>query len=284
MKGKTILITGANSGIGRAAAKDLASQGAEIIMVTRKSETGIEAKEEIEEASNSKKIHQYTCDLASQKQIRLLSEQLHQDFNKIDILLNNAGIIKKKQELTEDKIEHTFAVNHLSHFLLTQLNIDLLREAETARIINVSSMAHEWGKINYKDINLEEKFSPLKAYSQSKLANVLFTYELCRRVFKEGITANAVHPGMVGSRFGFSRNGSSTHWIMKAYQKIATRPEKGAETLIFLASSPQVDNKSGGYYVHSKAKTSSKASYDPDASTALWNMSLRMVGMEKSMI
>ena len=284
MKGKNILITGANSGIGKASAISLAGMGANIIMVTRLAETGLRAKKEIEELSQSSNIHQYTCDLASLNQVRELSAKLHNDFSKIDIHLNNAGIITRDRKVTEDGFEYQFVVNHLSHFLLTQLNIDLLRNAEAARIINVSSVAHGWGRINYKDINLEERFSSMKAYSQSKLANVLFTYGLFSRTLNESISANAVHPGIVGSRFGFTRNGSATHWVMKVYQKMAVSPEKGAQTLIYLASSPHMENKSGGYYVNSRPKTSSKASYDQDAATALWNLSLKMVGLEKSLI
>ncbi len=284
MEGKTVLITGANSGIGKAAAENLARKGAEIIMVTRETESGIKAKKEIESLSGSKKIHQYTCDLSSLSQIRSLASDLHRDFQKIDVHLNNAGLITKERKQTEDGYEYQFAVNHLSHFLLTQLNIDLLRNAKAARIINVSSKAHEWGKIHYTDLNLETNYSSIKAYAQSKLANILFTYALCSRLHKEGITSNAVHPGMVGSRFGFSRNGNETPLIMKFYQKIALSPENGARTLVFLASSADVEGKSGGYYVNSRIKSSSKQSYDPDAAAALWDISLQMVGLKKSLI
>ena len=284
MEDKIILITGANSGIGKATAKALAAMGGQIILVTRQAHSGNETLEEIKQETGSNKLHTYTCDLSSLTQIRELGATLHRNFDRIDVIINNAGIICKDRKLTEDGFEYQFAVNHLAHFLLTQLVVDLLRKSESARIINVSSMAHKTGKINYADLSLEQGYTSLKAYSQSKLANVIFTYGLCSRLFKEGITANAVHPGIVGSRIGFGRNGSSTHWLMKLHQKIAKSPEKGAETSIFLASSPTIGEKSGGYYINKKAVPSSKLSYDPDAATALWNISLKMCGLEKSLI
>ena len=284
MEDKIVLITGANSGIGKATAIALAKMGAEIIMVTRKEIAGTETLREIGEETGSGKLHAYTCDLSSLSQVRKLSLDLHENFDRIDVLINNAGIITKDRILTEDGFEYQFAVNHLAHFLLTQLVVDLLRNSKAARIVNVSSMAHKAGKIHYSDLSLEEGYSPLKAYAQSKLANILFTNALSSRLVNDGITSNAVHPGMVGSRFAFGRNGQSTHWIMKLYQKIAKTPEKGAETSIFLASSSNLEKKSGGYYINNKAVPSSKSSYDPDATIALWNLSLKMCGLERSRI
>lgn len=284
MLDKNVLITGANSGIGFETAMQLAKMGAKVILVTRQEKSGQVAQEEIITQSGNKQINHYTCDLASLNQVRILAEQLHTDFDHLDVLLNNAGIITQDRKTTEEGFEYQFGVNHLSHFLLTQLTIDLLRKSDSARIINVSSMAHKMGKINFTDINLENGYTSFKAYAQSKLANILFTYGLCSRVFKEGLTSNALHPGVVGSRFGAGRNGNKTHPAMKIYQKLALSPEKGAETSIYLASSPEVEQKSGGYYVRKKASVSSKSSYDPDAATALWEMSLRMTGLTKSLI
>lgn len=284
MVGKTVVITGANSGIGLATAQSLAKMGASIIMVCRSKETGESALESIKKASESESVYLYTCDLSSQKQVRTLSDQLHRDLTKIDVLINNAGLISKEWRISEDGFEYQFAVNYLSHFLLTQLVVDLLRASEAARIINVSSAAHKAGKIHYTDLSLEKNYTSFRAYAQSKLANVIFSYGLCSRLFKEGITANAVHPGMVGTRFGTNRNGGSSHWAINIYQKIAKSPEKGAETIVYLASSPEVNQKSGGYYVNKRAVPSSKISYDPDAATALWNLSLKMCGLDKSLI
>lgn len=284
MEDKIILITGANSGIGKSTALALAAMGGELILVTRQAGSGAEARKEIQEQTGSDKIHQYTCDLASLAQVRSLAADLHRDFERIDVLINNAGIITRDRQLTEDGFEYQFGVNHLAHFLLTQLLVDLLRKSKAARIINLSSVAHKSGKIHYSDLSLEKGYAPMKAYSQSKLANIIFTYGLCDRLSNEGITSNAVHPGIVGSRFGFGRNGRATQWFMKLYQKLAKPPKKGAETVIFLASSPGLEQKSGGYYVNKKAVPSSKSSYDPDASTALWNLSLKMCGLSESLI
>lgn len=284
MEGKKVLITGANSGIGYATAMELAKMGADLILVTRQAETGQAAQQEIISATGNSNVFQYTCDLASLSQVRELAGKLHDDINQLDVLINNAGLITQTRRVTEDGYEYQFAVNHLAHFLLTQLSIDLLRKAPSGRIINVSSAAHKMGKINFTDIHLENGFTPFKAYSQSKLANVLFTYGLCSRVFKEGLTANTLHPGVIGSRFGAGRDGRPTKPIMKLYQKLAKSPQKGAETSVYLASSPEVENKSGGYYINKKASTSSKYSYDPDAATALWEMSLRLTGLTKSLI
>lgn len=184
----------------------------------------------------------------------------------------------------EDGFEYQFQVNHLSHFLLTHLVVDLLRKSEAARIINVSSMAHKAGKIHYSDLSLQDDYTPMKAYAQSKLANVLFTNGLCSRLHKDRITSNSLHPGMVGTNFGTNRFGETTHWIMKVYQSLAKSPDKGAETVVYLATSDEVEKKSGGYYINKKSVPSSKASYDPDAATALWNLSLKMCGLTHSMI
>lgn len=284
MSEKTILITGANSGIGYATTKRLAEMGHRIIMVTRQTSSGQQARDQILRDQPSAQLHHYTCDLASFAQVRQLAEHLHRDFSHIDVHLNNAGLITRERMVTEDGFEYQFQVNHLAHFLLTQLNIDLLRKAGNARIINVSSEAHKAGKLFYTDVNLTNNFKSFRAYAQSKLANVLFTYGTCSRVVKEGMTSNALHPGVIGSRFGTSRNGNPDHPAIRIYQKLALKPEKGSDTPVYLAVSPEVEGKSGGYYKNKKAVSSKKSSYDPDAATALWELSLKMVGLEKSLI
>ncbi len=284
MTGKTVVITGANSGIGKAAAIKLAKMGASIVMITRKKESGELGRQDIISASGSSLVRNYTCDLADLKQVHQVAKLLHEDLEQVDVLINNAGVITRRRRLTADGFEYQFGVNYLSHFLLTHLLVDLLRKAPESRIINVSSAAHKAGKIHFTDLNLEEKYGSFRAYAQSKLANVIFTYGLCSRLFSEGITSNAVHPGLVGTRFGFGRNGDETHWAMKVYQKIAKAPERGAKTIVFLASSFEVAQKSGGYYVNKRRVPSSRISYDPDAATALWLKSLQLCELPDSLI
>ncbi|MCD6347924.1 MAG: SDR family oxidoreductase [Bacteroidales bacterium] len=284
MTGKTVLITGANSGIGKATAIALAEMGAEIIMVSRNSERGEDAAEEVRQSTGSELIRVFQCDLASLEQVRDLSDKIHQHFEKIDVLINNAGLIQRPYTTTVENFEYQFGVNYLSHFLLTQLLIDMLRKSDSARIINLSSIAHKFGKIHFDDLQLKNSYTAFKAYAQSKLANVIFTYALCNRLADDNITSNAVHPGMVGTRFGLSRTEQYKPWPFSAYSKIAIKPSKGAETVVFLASSQKVEGKCGGYYVRKKAVCSSRKSYDPDAALALWNMSLKMCKLGQSLI
>lgn len=284
MPEKTILITGGNTGIGYATAFQLAEIGHQIILLTRKEETGQQAKDRIIAGTNNQKVFQYTCDLASFSQVRAFSDRLHQDFDRIDVLINNAGILAHERMETEDGHEYQFQVNHLSHFLLTQLIVDMLRQSPEPRIINVSSEAHKNGRIHFRDLNLKEKYSPFKAYSQAKLANVLFTYELCRRLSADGMTANTLHPGVVGSDFGAGRDGKKTPAIMKLFKRIGQSPEKGARTSVYLATDEKVKGHSGGYYKNRKRNSSSRLSYDPDTATALWEISLKMTGLESSLI
>ena len=284
MKGKTVLITGANSGIGKATAIALARFGAEIIIISRNAGNGAQTISEIKKLTGSELIHFFQCDLSSMDQIRRVSEEIHNRFNKLDVLINNAGVLERYRKITQDSFEYLFGVNYLSHFLLTQLLIDLIRNSNHGRIINLTSGAHRFGKIHFDDIHLEGKHNGFKAYAQSKLANVIFTYALCSRLHEEGITANSVHPGFVGTKIVFLRDSQSTPWPFKIYQRIAKKPIAGAKTVIYLASSAEMENKSGRYYVNKRSIPSSKSSYDPDAATALWNMSLRMCDLKNSLI
>jgi len=284
MTGKTVVITGASSGIGKATAEALATLGAHVVMITRRADTGLIAKQAIMEESGSELVDQYTCDLSDLSQVRQLAEQLHEDLDKIDVLINNAGVMLRRRTETIDGYEKSLGVNYLAHFLLTQLLIDLLKKPKTARIINLTSSVHRMGNINFSDLDLTKQYTFLRAYAQSKLAMVVFTYGLCSRLHQQGISSNAVHPGLVGTRIGFGRNGEVTPWPLKVYQKIAKPVSHGANTVVFLASSHEVENQSGGYYVNKKRKASSRQSYDPDAATALWNISLQRCGLDKSLI
>jgi NAD(P)-dependent dehydrogenase (short-subunit alcohol dehydrogenase family) len=276
MKDKIILITGANTGIGKAAAEALARMSGTIVMMSRNLQRGEEARRELIERTGHQQIDLMTCDLASLEDIRKFSSDFHKKYDRLDVLINNAGIFVHERMETADGFEYQIGVNHLGPFLLTSLLLDLLKKSGEARIINVSSAAHLIGKINFDDLHLEKSYNPWKSYAQSKLANVLFTYELSRRLNGDGITVNALHPGLVKSRFSYDRRTEKPDSFIKLGEIISITPEKGAETTVFLATSPEVSGMSGGYYVRKKAKRTSKASYDQKTAAKLWDVSTEL--------
>ena len=284
MQCKTVLITGANSGIGKATAMALAQMGARILLHARDGERGTKVREDIVKYTGNKDIDLFLCDLADLNQIGDMAERIKMKYPQIDVLLNNAGVMTRKRKETVQGFEYQFGVNYLSHFLLTQLLIDKIRKSPEGRIINVASEMHTSGKIHFEDINLKEQYTNFRAYSQSKLANILFTHGLCHRLNSEGITSNSLHPGIVGSRFNQSREAKLSNLFYKWVGYFMLSPEKGAETSIYLASSPDVAEKSGQYYKRKKPVSSSKASYDLDSEQRLWELSLEMTGLGKSLI
>ena len=282
MQCKTVLITGANSGIGYASSMDLAQLGARVLMHARDVEKGNIAREKIIKQSGNMDIDLFFCDLADLEEVRKMADNIKLKYPHIDVLLNNAGIMTKERKETVQGFEYQFGVNHLSHFLLTHLLIDKIRKSPEGRIINVSSGAHFAGKIHFDDINLTRKYSNFRAYAQSKLANVLFTNELCHHLHSEGITSNSLHPGVVATRFNHSRDSENSNFLMKLAGNFMLSPEKGAS--VYLASSPEVETKSGQYFKNKKPVSSSKASYDLDSAKKLWDLSLEMTGLDKSLI
>lgn len=275
MEGKVCLITGASQGIGKATAIALAKMGATIVMVSFDQGRGDAALKEIKSISGNENIELMLGDLSSQQSIRQLADRFKQKYTRLDVLVNNAGVMKWKQEFTTDGIESTFAINHLASFLLTNLLLDLLKASAPARIVNVSSSAQGMGKIEFDDLDGRKKYSGIKAYSQSKLANVLFTNELDRILQGTGVIANCLHPGVVRTNFGntgslfFKTFGT----LMKPFM---LPPDKGAATSVFLASSPQVEGISGKYFVKKKAENSSPVSYDEMTAKKLWEVSAKM--------
>lgn len=274
MLGKIVMITGANSGIGKETAKVLARKGARIIMICRNKERGETALKNLKEETNSDKIELILADLADPEGIQNAVALFKEKYDKLDVLINNAGLVLSKRKVTALGYEKTFAVNHLGHFLLTNLLLDILIKSAPSRIINVSSGVHYSANINFDDINLSSRYRGYRAYANSKLANLLFTYELARKLEGTGVTVNALHPGFVRSNFG--RRGR------KLYQRIffdvarsfAKSVEKGAKTSIYLASSPEVKDVTGKYFVNSKPKKSSHTSYDREAQKKLWQLSI----------
>jgi len=282
MQGKTVMITGANAGIGKITALEIAKQGAQVVMVARSQARGVEAQADVIAASGNRDVHLLQADLSSQAEIRKLAAQFKRDFTRLDVLVNNAGAFFNRRQFSVDGFEMTFALNHLGYFLLTHLLLDALQASAPARIINVSSDAHRGAKIDFDDLQAERGYAGFRVYGISKLANVLFTYELARRLEGTGVTANALHPGFVATNFG-RNNGFVVDKLFGLLGRFfAKSPQEGAETSIYLAASPAVAGVTGQYFVDKKAVKSSPASYDADAARRLWEISEELVGLAVS--
>jgi len=277
--GRTFLITGATAGIGLVTARTLAEQGDTLAMVGRNPEKGEALAARIRAMTGNSQVYYYNSDLSVQAEVRQLADKFLSQHDRLDVLVNNAGGIFLRRQLTVDGIEMTIALNHLSYFLLTNLLLDILKASAPARIINVSSGAHRNRKMNFDDLQFKRGFRLFKAYGQSKLANVLFTYELARRLEGTWVTANALHPGLVSTNIA-QDNG----WVFRLLQPVILRnartPEEGAATSIYLATSPEVAEVSGCYFYDKKATPSSPASYDEDAARQLWEISAQMTGLD----
>ena len=282
IQGKICMITGANSGIGRAASTALAKMGAKIVMVSRDTVRGEEARAAVVKASGAKDeaVSLMIADLASLDSVRKLASDFLQTRQPLHVLINNAGLILGKRTVTADGLETTFEVNYLSHFLLTNLLLDTLKANAPSRIINVSSSAHTGGHIDFDDLQEEKSYSAMGSYSQSKLAQVLFTFELARRLQGTGVTVNAVHPGLVATGWGTKSAGTLGVGIRLAHP-FMIGPEKGADTVVYLASSPEVAKVTGKYFTKRKVVASSKESMDDAAGKHLWEVSLSLSKLEK---
>lgn len=272
-----VLITGANSGMGKAIALKLAQTGARIVMLCRNKERGEAALKEVQKLSGNTGVQLMICDLASLKSIRAFCAEFKKKYDRLTVLINNAGVILPGYYKTVDGYELQFGVNHLGHFLLTTELTDLMVESAPARIINVSSGAHKMGKIHFEDINLEKKYKFWRAYAQSKLANILFTYELAEKLKEKDVTVNSLHPGAVGTSMGINRDTGFGTFIMKLFKPFFQTPEKGAQTTLYLALAKEVEKETGKYYYRKKSVTSSKQSYDKDMAKKLWEISEKMV-------
>ncbi len=279
MIGKTCLVTGANSGIGLEIARGLAARGARVLMVARDADRGEAARVEVAESRGSDSVELLLCDLSSQRQVRELAAEVLDRCGELHVLVNNAGLTLGERILTEDGIETTFAVNHLAPFLLTELVRERLVASAPARVVTVASHAHRGSKIDFDDPSGERKFNAWGAYGQSKLANILFTTELAQRLEGTGVTATCLHPGVV--RTGFGRQGpASIRFFLKVGGLFLLTPERGADTAIWLTSSPEVDGASGGYYEKRRIAESSRAACDPESARRLWQLSERLTGLQ----
>jgi NAD(P)-dependent dehydrogenase (short-subunit alcohol dehydrogenase family) len=279
MQGKVVLITGATAGIGFITARELALPGARVLLAGRSAQTAAEAADRIRREVPGADVEPLAADLSSQAEARKLAVEVAERTDRLDVLINNAGGIFLDRTETVDGIETTFAVNHLAPFLLTNLLLPLLRAAPSARIINVASGAHRGVAMDFDDLEGKRRYSGWKAYQRSKLANILFTRELATRLKGERVTVNSLHPGYVNTRI--FRDATWKGAVMRAFANVfAIAPERGAATTVHLATSPEMEGVSGGYFAKSQAAASSRAAQDDVAARRLWEASAAMTRLD----
>ena len=282
MRGRICLVTGANNGIGKETAVALARMGAALTMTSRHQARGEAALSEVKARSANEAVDLMLCDFASLSSIRSLASRFRERHDRLHVLVNNAGAFNATRSETEDGFETTFGVNHLGYFVLTNLLLDLLRAGAPSRIVNVSSRAHLGAAMEFADLNSQGKYRGMRAYARSKLANVLFTYELAKRLEGSGVTANCLHPGVVRTGFG-KNNAGIVKLAFQAFQLVGRPwlkgPEEGAQTSIYLASSTEVEGVSGKYFANRREEPSSPASYDNETARKLWQISERLTGV-----
>ncbi len=278
MAGRTVLVTGGTGGIGRATAEGLARMGAHVTITGRDTGRAETAAREIHAATGAR-VDVLVADLSSQAEVRRLAAEALERLPHIDVLVNNVGGHWNTRHLTVDGIERTFAVNHLAPFLLTNLLLDRLVQSAPARVVTVASHAHAQGRIDFDDLQGERSWSGATAYNQSKLANVLFTYELARRLQGSGVTATALHPGVVSTAFGAEDPGRTQRILVPLLRPFMKDPARGAATSIHLASAPEVEGVTGRYFVNSAPRRSSARSHDADVAARLWRVSSDLVGL-----
>lgn len=277
MAGKTVLVTGGTGGIGRATAAGLAGLGARVGISGRDPARTRAAAADIAAASGNPTVDAFPADMSSQWEVRRLAREVLTAYPRLDVLINNVGGFWSTRRVTADGLEHTFAVNHLAAFLLTDLLLERLMASAPARIVTVSSGAQATGKIQFDDLQGERGYSGQQAYSQAKLANVMFTYELARRLDGSGVTATVLHPGVVRTRFAADDPSPLWRVLLPLIRPLLKSPERGAATSIYLASSPEVEGVTGTYFVNRKPRTSTRSSYDQAAAARLWQISTDLV-------
>ncbi|XP_062912435.1 retinol dehydrogenase 13-like isoform X1 [Mobula hypostoma] len=285
VSGKTIIITGANTGIGKETAQELARRGGRIILACRNMEKCEAAAREIRGKTLNHHVYARHLNLASLKSIREFAKRVTEEEENINILINNAGVMRCPHWQTEDGFEMQFGVNHLGHFLLTNLLLDKLKKSGKSRIINVSSLAHVAGEIDFEDLNWEKrKYNTKAAYCQSKLANVLFTNELAKRLDGTGVTANAVHPGVtdteLGRHTGMHKSSFSSTALGPLFSLLVKSPKLGAQASVYLSVAEELEGISGKYFDVMRQKDPSPQALDAETARRLWESSARLVGLE----
>jgi NAD(P)-dependent dehydrogenase (short-subunit alcohol dehydrogenase family) len=277
MQGKVCLVTGSSSGIGKVTARELARMGATVVMICRNRAKGEAVQAEIKEASGNAQVDLIVADLSSLADVSRAASEFKQKYSQLHVLINNAGGINGEHKVTPDGLEATFAINYLAPFLLTELLLDVLKASAPARIVNVSSTAHTSGKIDFADLQGAQRYSFMKAYGQSKLAQIYYTYELADQLEGTGVTVNALHPGVVASNFNDGMKGFAHTIGALIYAMMGISVEKGAQTTLYLATSPEVEEVSGKYFSNSKETASSKRSYDVAVRQRLWQVSEELI-------
>ncbi|HZU80123.1 MAG TPA: SDR family oxidoreductase [Acidimicrobiales bacterium] len=284
MTGKTVVVTGANSGIGLETAASLAAAGARVLMTARDPGRGEAARAEVAKRSGSDKVELVVFDLGDLASVRAGAADILARTDRIDVLVNNAGVVLTARRETSDGLEATFVVNHLGHFLLTELLLDRLKQSAPSRIVNVASTAHKGARrgLDFDDLQSARRYSGMQVYAKSKLANIYFTTELARRLQGTGVTVNCLHPGTVAT--GYARDGDASGFLafgVKVIKPFVLTPEQGARTSVYLASSPEVAGVTGQYFVRCKPRPPSKVARDDAAAAQLWEASAKLVA-EKS--
>lgn len=279
LKGKVCLVTGATNGIGLEAARELGRLGATVVLCGRDGKRGQAALGEIKRTCPDAKLDYLQADLSSLAEVRRLAQEFRGRYSRLDVLLNNAGAIIDSRRLTVDGYELTLALNHLSHFLLTHLLLDMLKASAPSRIINVSSGAHQMARLDVDDLHFERtQYTPLRAYGNSKLANVLFTRSLARRLAGTQVTANSLHPGAVATGFAADYKGWFG-WVVRLGRSFLLTSAAGARTSVYLASSPEVAGVSGRYFYKCREARVSRAGRDDALAERLWEASVKLTGV-----
>ena len=283
MSGKTCIVTGANSGIGKVTALELAKANATVVMACRNQERGRAALEEIKQRSGNENVELQLVDLSSMQQVRDFVGNFSRKHEKLNVLVNNAGLVLGKRTETLDGLEYVFAVNYLAPFLLTNLFLDKLRAGAPSRVVNVGAGLHKIARLDLDDLQSKKKYSAVGAYGKSKIALNMFTFLLAKRVEKDGITVNVLHPGVIRSNFGRARNPGSRqslvmHVSLKLFSRFMIGPEKGADTTLYLATSSDVGGITGKYFTKHKIAKTSKECLDEEKQLRLWEISESLTG------
>ncbi|MBU9710450.1 SDR family oxidoreductase [Evansella tamaricis] len=275
---KIMMVTGANSGMGKATALAFAKMGAHVIMLCRNEEKGIAAQQEIISESKNQKVELFLCDLGKLEDIRRVAQAINEKFPRLDVLVNNAAIITTTRQETKDGFELQFGVNHLGPFLLTNLLLEKIKAGNSSRIINVSSGAHKFGNIDFNDLHTSQrKYRTFSVYGQSKLANILFTIELAQQLRDTGVTVNCLHPGAVSTNLGIDRDTGFGKTIVRILQPFFKTAEEGADTAIYLATSPEVQGITGKYFINRKPVVTKRTATDRSVAKRLWKVSEELV-------
>ena len=279
VRGKVVIVTGGSGGIGLEIVKGLAGRGARVGMVCRAAARGEAARSAVLGHTGDAVVDVLVADLSSRRQVGRLAEEIAARYDSVDVLVNNAAAVYSRRVLSEDGVEMQLAVNHLAAYALTRLLLPHLLSAGRARVVNVASRAHARGRIAFDDLNAARRYFALTAYNQSKLANVLFTYELARRLAETGVTANCCHPGLVRTRIG-SKHTTRVHGLLHSLMCLfAVDAAQGARTPIFLATAPELDGVTGAYFADLRPASSSPASHDPEIARRLWDVSAELTGL-----